>query len=48
MRDKGLDYYADRIQFIGFLAQITIADENQGGKPKERGLVDVNGKIIKE
>ena len=48
LRDKGLDYYADRIQFIGFLAQITIADENQGGKPKERGLVDVNGKIIKE
>jgi hypothetical protein len=48
LRDKGLDYYADRINFIGFLAQITIEDANQGGKPKERGLVDVNGKIIKE
>ena len=40
--------YNDIIEFQGFLAQITTPDPKQGGKPKERGLVDVNGNIIKE
>jgi len=38
----------DIIEFQGFLAQITTPDSKQGGKPKERGLVDVSGNIIKE
>jgi len=48
MEDKGLGHYAKQIHFKGFLAQITTADETQGGNPKERGLVDVNGEIIRE
>jgi len=40
--------YHDIIDFQGFLAQITTPDPKQGGKPKERGLVDINGIIIKE
>ena len=40
--------YHDIIEFQGFLAQITTPDPKQGGKPKERGLVDINGIIIKE
>ena len=40
--------YNDIIEFQGFLAQITTPDPKQGGKPKGRGLVDVNGNIIKE
>ena len=48
MEDKGLGYYAKQIHFKGFLAQITTEDSSQGGKAKERGLVDVDGNIIKE
>ena len=48
MKDKGLGHYAKQIHFKGFLAQITTKDTEQGGKSKERGLVDVNGNIIKE
>lgn len=40
--------YHDMVVFKGFLAQISTKDETQEGKPRERGLVDVNGKIIKE
>ena len=38
--------YHDMVDFQGFLAQILNEDKSQGGKPRERGLVDVNGKII--
>ena len=48
MRKHLAKEFHDIIEFQGFLAQITTADETQGGKPKERGLVDVNGKIIRE
>ena len=48
MEDKGLGHYSKQIDFKGFLAQITTEDTSQGGKSKERGLVDVNGKIIRE
>tara|TARA_R110000772_G_scaffold53575_1_gene122526 strand:- start:59 stop:1126 length:1068 start_codon:yes stop_codon:yes gene_type:complete len=40
--------YHDILEFKGFIAQINTRDESQGGKPRERGLVDVNGKIIRE
>lgn len=40
--------YHDMVEFKGFLAQITTPDPEQGGRPKERGLVDVNGNIIYE
>lgn len=40
--------YHDMVEFKGFLAQITTEDPEQGGLPKERGLVDINGNIIKE
>jgi hypothetical protein len=40
--------YHDIIDFKGFLAQITTEDPTQEGKPKERGIVDVNGNIIPE
>ena len=42
------DKYHNMVQFNGFLAQITTADPKQGGLPKERGLVDVDGNIIYE
>jgi len=48
MEDKGLGHYSKQIHFKGFIAQITTEDTSQGGKPKDRGLVDVNGKIIRE
>ena len=35
-------------KFEGFLAQICGPDPDQGGRPKERGLVDVDGNIIYE
>ena len=38
--------YHDIFHFIGFLAQITTPNPLDGGKRKERGIVDVNGKII--
>lgn len=40
--------YHDILEFQGFIAQINTRDDSQGGNPKERGLVDVNGNIIKE
>ena len=40
--------FHDIVQFNGFLAQITTPDPKQGGKPRERGLVDVKGNIIHE
>lgn len=40
--------YWDIFEVQGFIAQIRDPDPDQGGKPKERGLVDVNGKIIRE
>jgi hypothetical protein len=40
--------YHDMIKFEGFLAQILVRDKLNGGLPKERGIVDVNGKIIIE
>ena len=40
--------YHDMVEFQGFLAQITTPDIKQNGKRKERGLVDVDGNIIKE
>lgn len=40
--------FHDMVYFNGFLAQITTPDPEQGGKPKERGLVDVDGRIIYE
>lgn len=40
--------YHDMIEFEGFLAQILVRDKLNGGLPKERGIVDVNGKIIIE
>lgn len=40
--------YHDILEFQGFLAQINTRDDSQGGNPRERGLVDVNGKIIRE
>ena len=50
---KTIEKYFDKsfhnmIKFEGFLAQIETPDKSQGGKPKERGLVDKNGKIIKD
>ena len=38
--------YHDIFHFVGFLAQITTPNPLDGGKRKERGIVDVNGKII--
>ena len=38
--------YHDIFHFIGFLAQITTPNPLDGGKRKERGIVDVNGNII--
>lgn len=40
--------YHDILEFQGFIAQINTRDDSQGGLPRECGLVDVNGKIIKE
>lgn len=40
--------YHNMVYFEGFLAQITTEDPEQGGLPKERGLVDVDGNIIYE
>jgi len=40
--------YHNMIEFTGFLAQIGTPDEKQEGKPRERGLVDIDGNIIKE
>jgi len=40
--------YHNILEFQGFIAQINTADPTQGGKARERGLVDVNGKIILE
>jgi|TARA_B100000035_G_C20971008_1_gene541034 hypothetical protein len=40
--------FHNMVHFKGFLAQITTPDPDQGGKPKERGLVDVDGNIIYE
>ena len=48
LRDHGLGKYVENFKVIGFLAQITTDDKSQGGKPKERGLVDIKGNIIKE
>ena len=39
--------YHNILVFTGFLAQISTRDIAQHGRPKERGLVDVNGKIIR-
>ena len=39
--------YHDIVVFAGFLAQINTKDKNQDGLPRERGLVDVSGKVIK-
>ncbi len=38
--------YHEIFHFIGFLAQITTPNPLDGGKRKERGIVDVNGEII--
>ena len=40
--------YSNIVEFNGFIAQITTPDPKQGGKPKERGLVDIHGNIIYE
>ena len=45
---KYLPDYSSIVEFNGFIAQITTPDPKQGGKPKERGLVDVDGNIIYE
>ena len=54
--DKAVDWvknhldkkYWDIFEVQGFIAQIRDPDPDQGGHPKERGLVDVKGKIIRE
>ena len=38
--------YHNIFHFVGFLAQITTSNPLDGGKRKERGIVDVNGNII--
>tara|TARA_B100000408_G_scaffold39203_1_gene29697 strand:- start:284 stop:1306 length:1023 start_codon:yes stop_codon:yes gene_type:complete len=40
--------YHNILEFQGFIAQINTPDDTQGGNPRERGLVDVKGKIIRE
>ena len=40
--------YHDMVYFEGFLAQIKTEDSKQEGLAKERGLVDVDGNIIRE
>ena len=40
--------FHNMFKFEGFLAQICGPDPDQGGRPKERGLVDVDGNIIYE
>ena len=45
---KYLPDYSNIVEFNGFIAQITTPDPKQGGKPKERGLVDIHGNIIYE
>tara|TARA_B110000467_G_C18254959_1_gene442768 strand:- start:46 stop:1044 length:999 start_codon:yes stop_codon:yes gene_type:complete len=39
--------YHNIVEFTGFLAQIDTKDKLQNGLPRERGLVNVSGKIIK-
>jgi hypothetical protein len=41
-----IEKYHNMIVVKGFIAQIQDPDPTAGGKPLERGLVDVNGKII--
>jgi len=48
VKDHMDEKYWDIFEFQGFLAQIRDPDETAGGAPRERGLVDVNGKIIRE
>ena len=38
--------YKNIVQFKGFHAQLRSRNPADGGKPTERGIVDVNGKII--
>ena len=39
-------FYKGAIKFIGFHAQIRTNNPDDGGNPKERGIVDVDGNII--
>lgn len=38
--------YYDMYEFVGFISQIISANPKDGGRPKERGIVDVHGNII--
>lgn len=38
--------YHNIVNFVGFHAQIRTQNPGDGGQPKERGIVDVNGNII--
>ena len=38
--------YHNMVKLVGFHAQIRTPNQNDGGEPLERGIVDVNGKII--
>lgn len=38
--------YHNMVKLVGFHAQIRTPNPNDGGEPLERGIVDVNGKII--
>lgn len=46
MQKKLPDEYKDILLFKGFHAHLRTSNPADGGKPTERGIVDVNGKII--
>tara|TARA_B100000424_G_scaffold10638_1_gene7943 strand:- start:1548 stop:2570 length:1023 start_codon:yes stop_codon:yes gene_type:complete len=46
IRTHCFDKYKDIIEFKGFIAQISSPNPADGGKRKERGIVDINGNII--
>ena len=46
MKDHLSEKYHNIVQFKGFHAQIRTPNPNDGGKPTERGIVDVDGKIL--